>query len=200
MSTRIARIATATTLLIGLLATGCSSSGAEQSADPGSPTESSAETSTKEERPVITGNPTTTTTAPPIVSSSTPAPSAPAPTPTPTPTLGEPPVSVPTFITLAPIDFSLFVPRIDTITSIPTLTCLDAALLGFAVVLSWNGANTSQVRLSIDGAVVASGLPASGDHLVPIGCGDTQLVTVTALWADGSAGLSKSYSIKVAQF
>ena len=200
MSTRIARIVTITTVLAGLIVTGCSSPDSHRSA---------TDSPTKSGLPVITGTPTTptspTTTTEPVVASSTPAPTpapttpaTPAPTPTPTPTLGEPPVSVvPPFIIVPPIDFSLFVPRVETISGTPTFSCLEAALAGYVAVVSWHAVNTTQVRVAIDGVVVATGQPADGEIFVPLTCSDTQMVTVTPLWGDGADGVVTTYKIKV---
>ncbi|MDO8390087.1 MAG: hypothetical protein Q7V57_06335 [Actinomycetota bacterium] len=206
MTTRLAHIATATAVLIGLIVTGCSSPAANETAD-------------HSKVPVITGDTTTTTTTtttvpvtPTVVSTTvhTPAPAptpAPVPTPAPTPapepapepTLGEPPLSIPDpFLILTPIDFSLFIPRVTSLTATTSFSCVGAAISGFVTPISWTSASTGSVSIAIDGDIVGFGLPANGTTFVPLFCGDTQQVTVTALWPDNSAGLSSSLSISVA--
>lgn len=201
MTTRIVRIATATAALVGLIATGCSSPAAN-------------DTDADAKVPLITSGAatTTTTTTPttPVVSttvtSPAPAPApapvpTPAPTPAPEPTLGEPPVSVvPPFVILTPIDFSLFVPRVTELSGTTSLNCFEALFSGFATSVSWTAINTSAVDISIDGSVVGAGLPATGSTFVPLSCGDTQTVVVTALWPDGSHGLSSTITITVDPF
>lgn len=184
----------ATPVIAALIAAGCSSSPreADQVATT-APATSAVTESTVPVNPLDAKDGSVTTTVP--APTTTPAP-APGPAPAPSTTLGAPPVSlfVPV-ITLAPM---LILPTVLTVSGATAPSCLDVALAGFTTPVSWTTSFAAGGVSVSYGSTTITGLPAAGTIDVPVGCGTKTIVTVTALWIDGSAGGTKSITIKVA--
>jgi hypothetical protein len=217
MRTRHALAAT-TSILAGLLFTACTSATSHTAASMATDGSTTGPTTASTVVDVTTPSrgttdfdldlATTTTLPAPVTTAHSPAPApapapAPVPAPDPTPTtaapsttLGSPPMVAPP-ITLVPI---VLFPTVNTLTGQTHFTCLSAALAGYQVQVSWSATFTSGVTIAVDSVPYILGAAAVGTTFIPISCGDSQTVTVYALWPDGSAAGSRTILVKVDPF